>query len=178
MPSPPGERITGAAAPITTAFLCWSTLTLIRFVREQAQRRRIVRQFQSYVDPGLVNRLREIALLPDPAEFGGESYGDDDLGVLRAVAELLSIGMTPEIVLSMGRIYVDHFNALQHDVLDMLSGNTNPEWSRDELVEIQQSLTANAPRLLPAVDQLLSYVHHRTLHRLTLEAARDSRLEG
>ena len=29
--------------------------------------------------------------------------------------------MTPEIVLSMGRIYVDHFNALQHDVLDMLS---------------------------------------------------------
>jgi DNA-binding transcriptional MerR regulator len=130
------------------------------------------------VDPGLVNRLREIALLPDPAEFGGESYGDDDLGVLRAVAELLSIGMTPEIVLSMGRIYVDHFNALQHDVLDMLSGNTNPEWSRDELVEIQQSLTANAPRLLPAVDQLLSYVHHRTLQRLTLEAARDSRLEG
>jgi hypothetical protein len=85
--------------------------------------------------------------------------------------------MTPEIVLSMGRIYVDHFNALQHDVLDMLSGNTNPEWSRDDLVEIQQSLTANAPRLLPAVDQLLSYVHHRTLQRLTLEAARQSQTQ-
>jgi len=86
--------------------------------------------------------------------------------------------MTPEIVLSMGRIYVDHFNALQHDVLDMLSGNTKPEWSRDELVEIQQSLTANAPRLLPAVDQLLSYVHHRTLQRLTLEAARQSHTDS
>jgi DNA-binding transcriptional MerR regulator len=129
------------------------------------------------LDAALVDRLREIALLPDPAEFGGESYGDDDLGVLRAVAELLSIGMTPEIVLSMGRIYVNHFNALQHDVLDMLSGNTNPEWSRDDLVEIQQNLTANAPRLLPAVDQLLSYVHHRTLQRLTLEAARQSQTQ-
>jgi hypothetical protein len=59
-------------------------------------------------------------------------------------------------------------------VLDMLSGTANPEWSRDEIVEIQQNLTANAPRLLPAVDQLLSYVHQRTLQRLTLEAARDS----
>jgi DNA-binding transcriptional MerR regulator len=126
------------------------------------------------LDPALVARLREIALLPDPSEFGGESYGDDDLGVLRAIGELLGIGMTPEIVLSMGRIYVEHFNALQHDVLEMLSGNANPEWSRDELVEIQQSLTANAPRLLPAVDQMLRYVHHRTLERLTLEAARAS----
>ena len=126
------------------------------------------------LEPGLVEHLREIGLLPHPAEFGGESYGDDDLAVLRAVNELISIGMTPEIVLSMGRIYVEHFNALQHDVLDMLSGTANPEWDREHIVEIQQSLTANAPRLLPAVDQLLTYVHHRTLQRLTLEAARDS----
>jgi len=126
------------------------------------------------LDPALVDRIREIGLLPDPSEFGGECYGDADLALLRAIGELQSIGMTPEIVLSMGRIYVDHFNAMQHDVLDMLSGNANPGWNRDELVEIQQNLTANAPRLLPAVDQLLTYVHHRTLERLTLEAARES----
>jgi len=64
------------------------------------------------------------------------------------------------------------------DWLDMLSGNTNPSWDRAEIVTIQQNLTANAPRLMPAIDQLLSYVHQRTLQRLTLEAARDSRLEG
>jgi hypothetical protein len=79
--------------------------------------------------------------------------------------------MTPEIVVSLGRIYVEHFSALQHEVLDMLSGRDNAEWDRDEIVRIQQSLTANSQRLTPAVDQVLSYVHHRTLQRLTLEAA-------
>src|ERR1700704_1133055 len=54
------------------------------------------------LDPALVNRMRQIGLLPDPSEFGGESYGDADLAVLRSIVELLSIGMTPEIVVSMG----------------------------------------------------------------------------
>jgi len=130
------------------------------------------------LDPALVNRMREIGVLPDPSEFGGESYDDDDLAVLRAIGELESIGMTQEILVSMGRMYVEHFNALQHDVLDMLSGRVNPEWSQEELRTIQQQLTANAPRLLPAVDQLLTYVHHRTLQRLTLEAASQAQSEG
>ena len=121
------------------------------------------------IEAGESDQLDELLFAPLPTQRRPEHVAH-----LRAVVELRTIGMTPEIVLSMGRIYVDHFNALQHDVLDMLSGNANPEWSRDELVEIQQSLTANAPRLLPAVDQLLSYVHHRTLQRLTLEAARRS----
>ena len=66
---------------------------------------------------------------------------------------------------------------MQHDVLDMLSGNNDPEWDRDEIVEVQRSLTANAPRMIPAIDQLLTYVHQRTLQRLTLEAARQSQGE-
>ena len=130
------------------------------------------------LDEHLVAGLREIGLLPDPAEFGVDAYDETDLGVLRAVAELAAIGMTPEIVLALGRIYVDHLGALQHDVLDMLSGRNNPEWGHDELVAIQQRLTANAPRLLPAIDQLLTYVHQRTLQRLTLEAARQARGGG
>jgi hypothetical protein len=63
-------------------------------------------------------------------------------------------------------------------VLDMLSGNADPAWDRDELVAIQGNLTANAPRLMPAIDQLLSYVHQRTLQRLTLEAARGQAQTG
>jgi len=130
------------------------------------------------LDPELVGGLRAIGLIPEPSEFGGEAYGDDELAVLRAIGELAAIGMTPEIILAMGRIYVEHFNAMQHAVLDMLSGRVNPDWSQDELKEIQQQLTANAPRLLPAVDQLLTYVHHRTLQRLTLEAAGQAHGEG
>jgi DNA-binding transcriptional MerR regulator len=123
------------------------------------------------IDVELVEQLRKAGVLPDPSEFGGDAYDDSDLGLLRAVGELRAIGMTPEIVVALGRIYVEHFNALQHEVLAMLSGRDNAEWDRDEIVRVQQSLTANSQRLTPAVDQVLSYVHHRTLQRLTLEAA-------
>ena len=56
----------------------------------------------------------------------------------------------------------------------MLSGKANPAWDADELVKIQTQLTSNAPRLMPAMNQVLNYVHQRTLQRLTLEAARTS----
>jgi len=39
---------------------------------------------------------------------------------------------------------------------------------------VQQQLTANAQRLVPAINQLLNYVHQRTLQRMTLEAVRES----
>lgn len=127
---------------------------------------------RSGVDAELVAGLREVGLLPDPAEFGGETYDETDLALLRAVAELRSIGMTPEILLALGRIYVDHFAELQRDVLDMLSGKVNPAWNAEELVSVQEKLTANAQRLMPAINQLLNYVHQRTLQHLTLEAVR------
>src|SRR5262249_30621155 len=92
---------------------------------------------RSEIGEQLVAGLREVGLLPDPAEFGGDSYDDADLAVLRAVGELRAIGMTPEILLALSRIYVDHFGALQQDVLDMLSGKANPGWDADELVSIQ-----------------------------------------
>ena len=48
----------------------------------------------------------------------------------------------------------------------------NPEWDRrrDRRGSSRQ-LTANSQRMMPAVDQVLNYVHQRTLQRLTLEAA-------
>jgi DNA-binding transcriptional MerR regulator len=130
---------------------------------------------RSGVDEQLVSGLREVGLLPDPSEFGGQSYDDTDLGLLKTVAELRAIGMTPEILLALGRIYVDHFAALQRDVLDMLSGKANPVWKSEELVAIQHQLTSNAHRLMPAINQLLNYVHQRTLQHLTLEAVEADR---
>src|SRR5690349_23581704 len=99
------------------------------------------------LDNGLVEQLRAVGMLPEPAEFGGETYDDSDLAALRAIGELRAIGMTPEVVVALSRIYVEHLFALQHEVLDMLSGSGNPQWDDDLLVEIQQRLTSNAPRL-------------------------------
>jgi DNA-binding transcriptional MerR regulator len=124
----------------------------------------------SGVDRDVVDGLREVGLLPDPADLGREAYDENDLRVLRAIAELQDVGMTPQILVELGAIYVRHFRALQHDVHDMFAGRTRIDWDPDELVSVQRSLTANTSRMIPATNQVLNYVHQRTIQRLTLEA--------
>jgi DNA-binding transcriptional MerR regulator len=126
---------------------------------------------KSGLDEHLVGRLREIGLLADPEALGHEVYDDSDLGLLRAVDELRQIGMTEDILVELGAIYVRHFRALQKDVHSMLAG-TGRDWDEDEMVAVQRKLTANAQRMIPAVDRVLNYVHQRTIQRLTLEAVR------
>ena len=50
-----GNMAVGAAAPLASVVVVWSICTVYRFVSERAERRRITRRFQSYVDPVLVN---------------------------------------------------------------------------------------------------------------------------
>ena len=126
---------------------------------------------RSGLEPELVQRLLAVGLLADPVELDHETYDDDDLAMLRAVAELQAIGMTEEILVALGEIYVRNFRALQAEVHGMLAGNDR-DWDPDELVAIQRRLTANSARMIPAVDRVLNYVHQRTIQRLTLEAVR------
>jgi DNA-binding transcriptional MerR regulator len=129
---------------------------------------------RSGLDEQLVRKLQDVGLLANPAELGADAYDDSDLGVLRAIAELQQIGMTEQILVALGEIYVRHFTALQADVHRMLAGNDR-EWDPDELVEIQRTLTANTHRMIPAVDRVLNYVHQRTIQRLTLQAMETAR---
>jgi DNA-binding transcriptional MerR regulator len=124
---------------------------------------------RSGLDAALLIRLLDVGLLADPAELGREAYDDNDLVAVRAVAELQEIGMTEEILVDIGAIYVRHFRALQSEVHAMLAGE-NRDWDPDELRAIQSRLTANTQRMIPAVDRVLNYVHQRTIQRLTLEA--------
>jgi DNA-binding transcriptional MerR regulator len=126
---------------------------------------------RSGLDAGLIARLREIGLLAEPEALGHEVYDDRDLALLHAVVELREIGMTEDILVELGAIYVRHFRALQADVHAMLAGDGR-DWDHDELVAIQRRLTANSQRMIPAVDRVLNYVHQRTIQRLTLEAVR------
>jgi hypothetical protein len=109
--------------------------------------------------------------------MGRDTFDDDDLALLRAVAELQAIGMTEAILVDLGAIYVRHFRALQADVHAMLAGQDR-DWDHDELVAIQRRLTANSQRMIPAVDRVLNYVHQRTIQRLTLEAVRTAQETG
>ncbi len=124
----------------------------------------------SGLDTAFVDQIAEVGLLVDPASLGRRAFDDADLALLRNVAELMAIGMTPTIVVELGRVYVRHFAALQRDVHSILAGWNNPEWDAAELEAVQRSLTANVSRLLPAIDRVLNYVHQRTVQRLTLEA--------
>ena len=124
----------------------------------------------SGVDRPLVEQLVDVGLLADPVSLGRRAFDDADLALLRSIAELLAIGMTPTILVELGDVYVRHFAALQREVHAMLAGWNNPDWDPAEMETVQRTLTANASRLLPAIDQVLNYVHQRTVQRLTLEA--------
>jgi DNA-binding transcriptional MerR regulator len=125
----------------------------------------------------LIARLREVGLLAEPESLGHDVYDDNDLGLLRAVVELREIGMTEDILVELGTIYVRHFQALQADVHAMLAGEGR-DWDPAELVAVQRRLTANSQRMIPAVDRVLNYVHQRTIQRLTLEAVRTAQATG
>jgi hypothetical protein len=131
----------------------------------------------SGVDAGLVHRLHDVGLLADPAAFGHEAYDDADLGMLQAVAELQGIGMTEDILVALGEIYVRHFTALQADVHAMFAGEDR-DWDPAELDAVQRRLTSNTDRMIPAVDRVLNYVHQRTIQRLTLDAVRTAQRTG
>ncbi|HET9728331.1 MAG TPA: MerR family transcriptional regulator [Acidimicrobiia bacterium] len=132
---------------------------------------------RSGLERELVERLRDVGLLADPASIGRDTYDESDVALLRATAELREIGMTPDILVALGGIYVRHFRALQADVHAMLAGHDR-DWDADELVQIQRRLTANSQRMIPAVDRVLNYVHQRTIQRLTLDAVRTAERTG
>ena len=126
---------------------------------------------RSLLDPALVRSLHDVGLLSDPSEYGREAYDDTDLALLRAIAQLVDIGMTADVLVELAGIYVRHFRALQADVHAVLAGETR-EWDPDALVAMQRELTMHTPQLIPAIDQVLNHVHQRTVQRLTLEAIR------
>jgi DNA-binding transcriptional MerR regulator len=129
---------------------------------------------RSGLPAALVTQLHKVGLLPDPAEFGRDTYDETDLRMLEAVGELRAIGMPPEVLIELGKIYVRNFQVIQREVIDMFAGKTHEDWT-PELLRAVQDLSAETGRLVPAVDQVLNYVHQRTLQRFTLDAIGDAR---
>ena len=59
-----GDRVLGAAGPVTAAVFVWGGLTLAHGISEAAERARITKRFRSYVDPALVDYMIEHPELP------------------------------------------------------------------------------------------------------------------
>ncbi len=122
------------------------------------------------LDPGFVEQLGAAGLLRDPADVGRAAYDATDLDMLRSVAELLKAGLPPGVVVELAAIYVTGVEAMQHQVLELFSGERGPVWRPGELETFQSQAAASAGHLLPLVTRLVEYVHQRTLQRLTLGA--------
>jgi DNA-binding transcriptional MerR regulator len=118
----------------------------------------------------IVERLRVVGLLRDPAEFGRAAYDATDLDVVRAIAELRRLQLPDDILVELVSIYVRGVEAMQSEVLELFAGHSGPAWDPDELAAFQQSAVGSAGQMLPLVTRVVEYVHQRTLQRLTLGA--------
>ena len=125
---------------------------------------------RSALSAATIGRLRDVRLLPDPAEFGRDAYDATDLDMLRAAGELHRFGLPDDVLVELASIYVDGVEAMQRQVLELFSGTRGPAWQPDELAAFQQQAASSAGQLLPLVTRIVDYVHHRTLQRLTLGA--------
>ena len=116
----------------------------------------------------VIDRLRTVGLLPDPADFGRAAYDSTDLDMLRAAAELRRLGLPDDVLVELASIYVNGVEAMQRQVLELFSGSRGRVWEPKELVSFQRQATSTAGQLLPLVTRIVDYVHQRTLQRLTL----------
>ncbi len=126
---------------------------------------------RSELSATLIDRLRTIGLLRDPAEFGRASYDATDLDMLRATAELAKIGLPDDVLVELASVYVEGVETIQRQVMELFSGARGERvWEPAELEAFQKSAAAAAGQLLPLVTRIVEYVHQRTLQRLTLGA--------
>jgi DNA-binding transcriptional MerR regulator len=122
------------------------------------------------IDRQLCIALRASGLLRDPAEYGRDAYDDDDLDLLRTMAELHEMGIPPKALIELGRIYAQGIEATQREVIGLFSTGGSVTWDPDELEEFQALAGRTATEILPLARRLVDYTHHRTIQRLTLGA--------
>ena len=125
---------------------------------------------RSGIDRGLCTALRDAGLLRDPAEYGRDAYDDEDLELLRSMAELAAMGLPTKALVAMGRIYAEGIETIQAQVLALFTTGGAVRWAPGELDALRVDAARAAPELLPPMRRLVDYLHHRTIQRLTLAA--------
>lgn len=125
---------------------------------------------RSALSAATIDRLRDVGLLRDPAEFGRAAFDSTDLDMLRAAGELQRLSLPDDVLVELASIYVDGVEAMQRQVLELFSGTRGRAWDPEELAAFQATATSSAGQLLPLVTRIVDYVHQRTLQRLTLGA--------
>jgi DNA-binding transcriptional MerR regulator len=116
----------------------------------------------------MVGRVEEAGLLMDPVESGRTGYDRADVEALDAVRRLLELGMPDDVVVFLGRMYAQHFAAMQDQVAALFRGEGPVAWEQGELDSFIEGLGERVGEVFELTAQLLNYVHRATVRRMTL----------
>jgi len=145
--------VVGAAAPLLAAALCWVTLTVFRYLAETAERKRIESRFRSYVDPKLVNYVKDH---PESVHLDGQvkdmTVVFTDLQGFTTIAEMLrerTVPMLNEYMSLMMPVIRDNggtWNKFLGDGIMFFfnAPDNRPDHSRDAVntvIQMQKAMT-------------------------------------
>ena len=119
------------------------------------------------LDPELGARLRDAGMLRDPAEHGRDAYDADDLDMVRAVADLLRLGLPEDVVVEMCDIYVEGLEVTERQVVGLFTTGGSLRWDPGEFADFRDFSARFAPQILPLARRMVDFLHNRTLQRLT-----------
>jgi DNA-binding transcriptional MerR regulator len=122
------------------------------------------------VNEAVAARLKRVGFLHSPTDFGRDDYDPVDADAFEAVQGLLNFGLPEDVVLDLVRIYVDGVEKMQGQVLELFRDRDNPTWTDAARRNFERRVTDASSELMPLVTRVVSYVHLRTLQRLTLRA--------
>jgi DNA-binding transcriptional MerR regulator len=122
------------------------------------------------IESALAVDLLDIGLLHDPAEFGRDTYDNEDLELLRTMGDLARVGIPHKGLVELARIYAEGIEATQREVVELFTSGGDVDWEEDELADFQNRAGDAASEILPRARRIVDYTHHRTIQRLTLGA--------
>jgi DNA-binding transcriptional MerR regulator len=130
---------------------------------------------RSGLSAGLIERLHSVGLVSDPEAFGRDAYDGADLDVLHAIAELQRVGIPDDVLVEISGIYAEGVESIEEGVFAVFTGERGRSWDPEELAAFQSNTAEHAPDLVPLVMRMVTYLHLRTLQRLTLGAIEENR---
>ncbi|HWW53596.1 MAG TPA: MerR family transcriptional regulator [Acidimicrobiales bacterium] len=123
----------------------------------------------SGVNPEVIDQVEAVGLLMDPAESGRTGYDRADVEALAAVRRLLELGMPPEVVVFLARLYAEHFSSMQDQVAALFQGDGPLEWEEASRNAFIGGLGERVGEVFELTAQLLNYAHRATVRRMTLQ---------
>jgi hypothetical protein len=124
------------------------------------------------VSPALLEGLERAGLLRPPVERDRDAYDGEDVDVLRAFADLASLGVPEDVLVAMAVVLAERVDQLQHAVVGLFTGRSGPGWTPAARAAFDRQALDHSARLVRDMRTVMAYVQHRNFQRIVLEELR------